>query len=174
MIKAMGAAPPIPFGEVCTALRRRPSTARENPIPTIFSRKFYEVQAHLSMTRHMLQNNTIVISKRSLEKLSRSCAKVLLDGPPPCRRRHDAAAGPRSRCSRRSARAARRRSSTIRPRRVCRQMAPAYQKLESRWGSASRKQVRDTIDAGRAKVALDREAARRVIGVVDDAVFGLS
>ena len=33
-------------------------------MPTIFARKFYEVQGNLSMTRHMLQNNMIVINKR--------------------------------------------------------------------------------------------------------------
>ena len=73
----MGAAPtPIPFGEVYTALQQKTVDGQENPIPTIYSRKFYEVQAHLSMTRHMLQNNTMIINKRSFEKLSpefRSC-----------------------------------------------------------------------------------------------------
>ena len=77
MIRAMGAAPtPIPFGEVYTALQQRTVDGQENPIPTIFSRKFYEVQAHLSMTRHMLQNNTVVINRRSFERLApelRSC-----------------------------------------------------------------------------------------------------
>ena len=45
MIRAMGAAPtPIPFGEVYTALQQKTVDGQENPIPTIYSRKFYEVQ----------------------------------------------------------------------------------------------------------------------------------
>ena len=80
MIRAMGAAPtPIPFGEVYTALQQKTVDGQENPIPTIYSRKFYEVQAHLSMTRHMLQNNTMVINKRSFEKLTPEQQKIVLD-----------------------------------------------------------------------------------------------
>ena len=80
MIRAMGGAPtPIPFGEVYTALQQKTVDGQENPIPTIYSRKFYEVQAHLSMTRHMLQNNTMIINKRSFDKLSPELQKVLLE-----------------------------------------------------------------------------------------------
>ena len=71
MVRAFGAAPtPIPFGEVYTALQQKTVDGQENPIPTIFSRKFYEVQAVLTMSRHMLQNNTIIINKNSLARLS--------------------------------------------------------------------------------------------------------
>jgi len=70
MIRAFGAAPtPIPFGEVYTALQQKTVDAQENPIPTIYGRKFYEVQGVLAMTQHMLQNNMIVINKDSLAKL---------------------------------------------------------------------------------------------------------
>jgi len=70
MVRGFGAAPtPIPFGEVYTALQQKTVDGQENPIPTIYSRKFYEVQGVLSMTRHMLQNNTILINKSSLDKL---------------------------------------------------------------------------------------------------------
>ena len=67
MVRGFGAAPtPIPFGEVYTALQQKTVDGQENPIPTIYSRKFYEVQGVLSMTRHMLQNNTLLINKNSL------------------------------------------------------------------------------------------------------------
>lgn len=80
MIKAFGAAPtPIPFGEVYTALQQKTVDGQENPIPTIFSRKFYEVQGYLSMTKHMLQNNTIIINKASLAKLSADNQKILIE-----------------------------------------------------------------------------------------------
>ncbi len=80
MVRAFGAAPtPIPFGEVYTALQQKTVDGQENPIPTIYARKFYEVQGVLSMTRHMLQNNTIVINKNSLAKLTPDQQKILLE-----------------------------------------------------------------------------------------------
>jgi len=80
MVRGFGAAPtPIPFGEVYTALQQKTVDGQENPIPTIYSRKFYEVQGVLSMTRHMLQNNTLLINKNSLEKLKPELQKLLMD-----------------------------------------------------------------------------------------------
>lgn len=70
MIKAFGASPtPVPFGEVYTALQQRTVDGQENPIPTIYARKFYEVQGVVAMTRHMLQNNMILINRDSLSRL---------------------------------------------------------------------------------------------------------
>lgn len=78
MIKAYGAAPtPVPFGEVYTALQQKTVDGQENPIPTIFSRKFYEVQGFVAMTKHMLQNNMIVINKDSLARLKPEHREVL-------------------------------------------------------------------------------------------------
>jgi TRAP-type transport system periplasmic protein len=80
MIRAFGAAPtPIPFGEVYTALQQKTVDGQENPIPTIYARKFYEVQSVLTMSRHMLQNNTIMINRASLERLSPEHQKVLME-----------------------------------------------------------------------------------------------
>ncbi len=80
MVRGFGAAPtPIPFGEVYTALQQKTVDGQENPIPTIFSRKFYEVQGVLTMSRHMLQNNTILINKASLAKLTPELQKLLID-----------------------------------------------------------------------------------------------
>ena len=79
MIRAYGASPtPVPFGEVYTALQQKTVDGQENPIPTIFSRKFYEVQGVLSMTRHMLQNNMIVINKDSLARLKPEFQQILI------------------------------------------------------------------------------------------------
>jgi tripartite ATP-independent transporter DctP family solute receptor len=70
MIKAFSASPtPVPFGEVYTALQQRTVDGQENPIPTIYARKFYEVQGVVAMTRHMLQNNMIVINRDSLSRI---------------------------------------------------------------------------------------------------------
>ena len=80
MIRAFGAAQtPIPFGEVYTALQQKTVDGQENPIPTIYARKFYEVQGVLTMSRHMLQNNTMMINKASLERLSPEHQKVLIE-----------------------------------------------------------------------------------------------
>lgn len=79
MIKAFQAAPtPVPFGEVYTALQQKTVDGQENPIPTIFARKFYEVQGYVAMTRHMLQNNMIVINKNSLERLKPEHREILI------------------------------------------------------------------------------------------------
>ncbi len=80
MIRAFGAAPtPIPFGEVYTALQQKTVDGQENPIPTIYARKFYEVQGVLTMSRHMLQNNTMMINKASLERLLPEHQKMLME-----------------------------------------------------------------------------------------------
>lgn len=80
MIRAFGAAPtPIPFGEVYTALQQKTVDGQENPIPTIYSRKFYEVQGVLTLDRHMLQNNTIVISKLTWDRLPEEQQKILVE-----------------------------------------------------------------------------------------------
>ncbi len=79
MIKSFQASPtPVPFGEVYTALQQRTVDGQENPIPTIFARKFYEVQGYVAMTRHMLQNNMIVINKDSLDRLKPEHREILI------------------------------------------------------------------------------------------------
>jgi tripartite ATP-independent transporter DctP family solute receptor len=51
--RAMGANPtPMPFSEVFTALQQKTIDGQENPIPTIWLSKFYEVQKYVSMTGH--------------------------------------------------------------------------------------------------------------------------
>lgn len=80
MVKALGAAPtPIPFGEVYTALQQKVVDAQENPIPTIWTRKFFEVAPVVSLTQHMLQNNMIIINARSMGRLSAEQQRILLE-----------------------------------------------------------------------------------------------
>ena len=43
---------PMPFSELFTALETRTVDGQENPITTIQSSKFYEVQPYLTITRH--------------------------------------------------------------------------------------------------------------------------
>lgn len=80
MVKGLGAAPtPIAFSEVYTALQQGTVDGQENPIPTIYSRKFYEVQGVLTMSRHMLQNNMILMNKASFERLDPAHQRVLIE-----------------------------------------------------------------------------------------------
>lgn len=149
MVRGFGAAPtPIPFGEVYTALQQKTVDGQENPIPTIYSRKFYEVQGVLSMTRHMLQNNTLLINKNSLEKLKPELQKLLLD---------EAAAASAKNTQLQQAREVSmlediRKSPRIKiidnPDRdaFAAKMATVYPRLEARWGSEHWNRVRAEID----------------------------
>jgi tripartite ATP-independent transporter DctP family solute receptor len=153
MVRGFGAAPtPIPFGEVYTALQQKTVDGQENPIPTIFSRKFYEVQGVLSMSRHMLQNNTILINKNSMEKLKPELQKLLID---------EAAAASAKNSEMQQAREVSmlediRKSGRIKiidnPDRdaFAAKMVPVYQRLEARWGSEHWKRVRAEIDRMRS------------------------
>lgn len=154
MIKAMGAAPtPIPFGEVYTALQQKTVDGQENPIPTIYARKFYEVQGHLSMTRHMLQNNTMIINKKSFDKLTPELQKVLLEEAAAVSAKNTQLQQEREKSMLEDIRKSGKTAIVDNPDRAAfaAKMGPAYQKLEARWGAANLKRVRDTIDAGRAK-----------------------
>ena len=153
MVRGFGAAPtPIPFGEVYTALQQKTVDGQENPIPTIFSRKFYEVQGVLSMSRHMLQNNTILINKSSMEKLKPELQKLLID---------EAAAASAKNSEMQQAREVSmlediRKSGKTRiidnPDRdaFAAKMVPVYVRLESRWGTENWKRVRTEIDRMRS------------------------
>ncbi|MCW4152658.1 TRAP transporter substrate-binding protein [Halomonas sp. 18H] len=78
MVKAFGASPtPIPFSEVYLALQQGTVDGQENPIPTIYSRKFYEVQDQLVMSKHMLQSQVVLINSEKFESLSDSNQKIL-------------------------------------------------------------------------------------------------
>jgi tripartite ATP-independent transporter DctP family solute receptor len=153
MVRGFGAAPtPIPFGEVYTALQQKTVDGQENPIPTIFSRKFYEVQGVLSMSRHMLQNNTILINKSSMEKLKPELQKLLID--------EAAAASAKNSVMQQALEVSMlediRKSGKTRiidnPDRdaFAAKMVPVYVRLETRWGTDNWKRVRAEIDRMRS------------------------
>ena len=154
MVRAMGAAPtPIPFGEVYTALQQKTVDGQENPIPTIYARKFYEVQGHLSMTRHMLQNNTLVLNKRAFDKLTKEQQAILMEEAAAASAKNSKAQQDNEKSMLEDIRKSNRTAVNDNPDRAAfaAKMSPAYQKLEARWGAANLKRVRDAIDAGRAK-----------------------
>ena len=154
MIRAMGGAPtPIPFGEVYTALQQKTVDGQENPIPTIYSRKFYEVQAHLSMTRHMLQNNTMIINKRSYDKLKPELQKVLMEEAAAASAKNSKLQQERETSMLEEIRKSGKTAIVDKPDRAAfaAKMGPALQNLESRWGAANLKRVRAAVDASSGK-----------------------
>ena len=60
----------IAFPEVYMALAQGVVDAQENPIAVIYHNKFYEVQKHLAITRHVYNNMVHVVSKKSWAKLT--------------------------------------------------------------------------------------------------------
>lgn len=152
MIRAMGAAAtPIPFGEVYTALQQKTVDGQENPIPTIYSRKFYEVQAHLTMTRHMLQNNTIIINKRSLEKLSPELQKVLMEEAAAASVKNSKLQQEREVSMLEEIRKTGKTAIVDNPDRAAfaAKMPPALKNLEARWGEANLKRVVAAVEAAK-------------------------
>jgi len=150
MIKAMGASPtPIPFGEVYMALQMKVVDGQENPIPTIYTRKFYEVQSHLSMTRHMLQNNTVIINKRSLEKLSPELQKVLFEEIAALSDKNSKVQQEREASMLEEIRKTGKTTIIDKPDRAAfaAKMAPAYKSLEARWGAENLQRIRAAVVA---------------------------
>ena len=69
--KAVGANPtPIAFAEVYLALQNKTVDGQENPLPTIQAKKFYEVQSHINLTGHILDNLTTVVGSPLWKKLT--------------------------------------------------------------------------------------------------------
>lgn len=69
--KAFGANPvPMPFVELYGALESRAVDGQENPLAVILSNKLYEVQKHVSTTRHVYAANIVLVSKRFWDRLS--------------------------------------------------------------------------------------------------------
>ncbi len=154
MVRAFGAAPtPIPFGEVYTALQQKTVDGQENPIPTIYSRKFYEVQGVLSMTRHMLQNNTIVINKASFAKLSPEYQKILLDEAAAVSAKNTQLQQGREQSMLEEIRKSGKIKVIDEPDRAAFQakVEPAYARLETRWGAENLKRLRAEIARVRGK-----------------------
>jgi len=152
MIRAMGAAAtPIPFGEVYTALQQKTVDGQENPIPTIYSRKFYEVQAHLTMTRHMLQNNTMIINKRSFDKLSPDLQKIVMEEAAAASVKNSKLQQEREVSMLEEIRKTGKTAIVDNPDRAAfaAKMPPALKNLEARWGEANLKRVLAAVEAAK-------------------------
>ncbi|MCE5282331.1 MAG: DctP family TRAP transporter solute-binding subunit [Deltaproteobacteria bacterium] len=70
-MEAMGAiVTKIAFPEVYMALAQKVVDGQENPVAVIYHNKFYEVQKHMSLTRHIYNNMIQEVSKKTWAKLT--------------------------------------------------------------------------------------------------------
>jgi tripartite ATP-independent transporter DctP family solute receptor len=76
--KDLGANPvPMPWSEVFGALETRAVDGQENPAPTINTAKLYEVQKHMSITRHAYAAHLVMASKKWWDSLSKDEQNVI-------------------------------------------------------------------------------------------------
>ncbi|WP_459616482.1 TRAP transporter substrate-binding protein [Bordetella sp. 2513F-2] len=80
VFNALGAnAVPMPFSELFTALETRTVDGQENPVTTIQSSKFYEVQPYLTLTRHVYTPWVVLASKKWWDTLSADEQKIIME-----------------------------------------------------------------------------------------------
>jgi tripartite ATP-independent transporter DctP family solute receptor len=70
---------PIAFAEVYLALQNGTVEAQENPLTTIEAKKFYEVQKHIVLTGHIVDQLNTIIAKGLWDKLSEAERKIFTD-----------------------------------------------------------------------------------------------
>ena len=66
----------IAFPELYLALSQKVVDGEENPIPVIYFSKFYEVQKHLAITRHIYNNMIHTVGVNTWKKLSPEQQKI--------------------------------------------------------------------------------------------------
>lgn len=70
-MEALGASPtPVDFDELYSSLDQGVVDGEENPLPTINSMKFYEVQDYVSLTKHAYTPAVVLMSKDFYDDLS--------------------------------------------------------------------------------------------------------
>ncbi|WP_263769107.1 TRAP transporter substrate-binding protein [Propionivibrio soli] len=76
---ALGAnAVPMPFTEVYTALEQKIIDGQENPFSVIETSKFNEVQKNLTVTNHMYNPQSVVMSKKKWDALTKDEQEMLM------------------------------------------------------------------------------------------------
>ena len=68
---------PIPFGELYTALQQGVVDGQENPLATIRSMKFYEVQKYCTITKHTFEPYCYLINPKKFDSLSSEDQKII-------------------------------------------------------------------------------------------------
>lgn len=78
--KDLGALPtPLAFSEVFTALQQNTVDGQENPLATIYSSKFNEVQKHLTLSGHIWGSAVLCISEQTWNSLSDEHKNVITE-----------------------------------------------------------------------------------------------
>lgn len=78
--KLLGAVPtPLPFTEVYLALETGTVDGQENPLGTIRAARFYEVQDHLTLSRHAYTVSIVAMNQGKWDALSPDQQKIILD-----------------------------------------------------------------------------------------------
>lgn len=79
--KALGANPtPISFSELYLALQTGTVDGQDNPLPTVQSAKFYEVQKSITITNHLVDSVWPVINVGFWESLTPAQQQIIKDG----------------------------------------------------------------------------------------------
>jgi tripartite ATP-independent transporter DctP family solute receptor len=79
VVRGLGGTPtPVAFPELFQALRQGTVDGQENPLPTIWAWKFYEVQNHLMLTRHQLIPLPWIINEDAWQELSAEDQEALM------------------------------------------------------------------------------------------------
>ena len=79
-VKALDANPtPMAFPEVYGALEAKALDGQENPLNVILANKFAEVQKHLTITNHVYNPQSVIISKKFWDTLSGAEKKIVLE-----------------------------------------------------------------------------------------------
>jgi tripartite ATP-independent transporter DctP family solute receptor len=80
MAEAWGARPtPMNFGELYLALKQNVVDGQENPLPTIKSAKFDEVQKYLVLSAHIITPRLVVVNEAFWQGLSAADRKIVAD-----------------------------------------------------------------------------------------------
>lgn len=78
VVASLGGSPvPINFAELYMALQTGVVAGQENPIPTIISQKFYEVQNTLVLTKHSVHMGTVHVSEIIWQSLTQAQRDVI-------------------------------------------------------------------------------------------------
>ena len=78
--KQVGALPtPMPLAEVFTALQTRVVDGQENPLATLYTLKFYEVQKYLTLSYHIWGSFLVAIAEKSWNDLPEEYRKILVE-----------------------------------------------------------------------------------------------
>ena len=78
--KALGANPtPMPFSEVFTAMQQETIDGQENPVPTIYLQKFYEVQDYTTLTGHVYGPHILLMNADLFNSFTADEQKIILE-----------------------------------------------------------------------------------------------